>query len=268
MGYIHGYTEQEQARLFEQAQFLEEKVFESLDLSSCRDMLEVGCGTGAECEILLRRNPQLRVTGIDLSAEQVRKAGDYLATRPEFSGRYSFLQADARELSMLEKRQFDSAFFCWVLEHVSEAVRILEQTRRVLAPGGKIFVTEVFNASLRIEPEMPSLTSYWEKYNALQSSLGGDPHVGVKLGLLLQRAGFHKIEVWPKTFLYDARWPEARKRMLNYWLQLILSGREQLLSRGLTTEAELDNLAAAFREAAEREETIFYYSFFQAEGER
>jgi SAM-dependent methyltransferase len=268
MGYIHGYDREEQERLLEQARFLEDKVFESLDLSGYRKMLEVGCGTGAECEILLRRYPELHVTGIDRSADQVAKAEEFMAGQPKFVGRYKFLVADGRDLSALGKETFDSAFFCWLLEHVSEPVLILEQTRERLAHGGKVFLTEVFNASLRIEPEIPVLVRYWEKYNELQSSLGGDPHAGIKLGLHLHLARFRNIRVWPKTFLFDARNSAGRTAMLEYWLELILSGHDQLLLRGWVSEAEIAELKNAFKEAARRAETIFQYTFFQAEGER
>lgn len=264
MGYLHGYTETEQQRLVEQAHFLEEKIFESLDLSACRQLLEVGCGTGAECELLLRRFRRLSITAIDISAEQLGKAREYLEQFPELSGRYTLLQADASDLSGLTGSEFDGAFFCWVLEHVSNPVQILGEVRAILTPGAPVFITEVFNHTLRLDPVMPSLEKYWAKYNELQMELGGDPDVGVKLGRHLLEAGFRDIEVWPKFFLWDERDPGGRARMMDYWLELLLSARNQLRERRLLKEAEIEKLIQDWTAAQTQPGIIFFYNFMQA----
>ena len=264
MGYLHGYTETEQQRLVVQAHFLEEKIFESLDLSACRNLLEIGCGTGAECELLLRRFPTINVTAVDISTEQLEKAGKHLLKFPELAGRYRLLRADASNLSGFKGQRFDGSFLCWMLEHVSNPVEILSQVRTVLAPGAPIFITEVFNHSLRVDPVIPSLQLYWEKYNHLQTELGGDPDVGLKLGRHLLEAGFHEIEVWPKFFHWDERHPQARTRMMDYWLDLILSAQPQLLERKLLTQSDIDKLVKDWTAARERHSTIFFYHFMQA----
>lgn len=264
MGYLHGYTPSEQERLVRQAQFLEKKIFESLELSGARKLLEIGCGTAAECEIILKRNPHVFVTAIDISEPQLEKAREYLSHRPELAGRYELRRADASDLSSLANQRFDTVFLCWVLEHVSDAVRILSEARRVLEPNGKIFVTEVFNHTLNVFPPLASLDRYWAAYNRFQSDLGGDPDVGVKLGRHLYEAGFNSVEVWPKMFLFDEREPEARSAMMNYWLDLMLSGSPQLLEAGRLTQADIDRLKADWGSAFGRPETIFYYNFMQA----
>ncbi|MDB6138147.1 MAG: ubiquinone/menaquinone biosynthesis methyltransferase [Verrucomicrobiaceae bacterium] len=55
-----------------------------------RRILEVGCGTGRNIEALLRRFPEAHVTGVDLSAAMLEKAGARL--RPH-SGRLRLIQA-------------------------------------------------------------------------------------------------------------------------------------------------------------------------------
>ena len=44
--YLHGYDQGEKERLIKQALFLEHKVFSSIDYSSVKNLLEVGCGVG------------------------------------------------------------------------------------------------------------------------------------------------------------------------------------------------------------------------------
>ncbi len=69
--YLHGYDTEEQDRLYRQARFLEQIVYDGVDLSMVKHLLEVGTGVGAQSEILLRRFPDLKLTGIDFSKDQL-----------------------------------------------------------------------------------------------------------------------------------------------------------------------------------------------------
>ena len=73
IGYsIQNYFEKkEQERLAQQAKFLEPYVYEGIDLEFKKTLLEVGCGVGAQTEILLRRFPDLHIDGVDLSESQL-----------------------------------------------------------------------------------------------------------------------------------------------------------------------------------------------------
>ena len=61
--YLHGFSQEEQERLFRQAAFCEFEVYRNVDLSSVNNLLEVGSGVGAQSEILLRRFPKLQLKG-------------------------------------------------------------------------------------------------------------------------------------------------------------------------------------------------------------
>ena len=72
--YLHGYTRDEQKRLYEQARVVEQKIFDTVDFSECAHVLELGCGVGAQTEILLRRFPDLHITAVDASKSQLAQA--------------------------------------------------------------------------------------------------------------------------------------------------------------------------------------------------
>jgi len=96
-GYIHTFSAEEQARLVAQAAFLEPYIFPTIDLDGCARVLEVGCGVGAELQILNRRFPQARLTGLDLSETQLAKARKLL--RAELaSGSVELREGSAYEL--------------------------------------------------------------------------------------------------------------------------------------------------------------------------
>src|SRR5688500_8753384 len=96
--YLHGVNVKEQARLRKQARFFEHIVYKDINLSEVTDLLEVGCGVGAQTEILLRRFPELKVTGIDMSDAQLESAKSYLETVSYAKDRYDFQLMDAANM--------------------------------------------------------------------------------------------------------------------------------------------------------------------------
>lgn len=265
--YLHGYHADEQERLYRQAEFLEPVIYEWIDLSGTRDLLEVGCGVGAQSEILLRRYPKLRLTGVDLVAAQIERAHQHFAGLPEFRDRCSFQRMDATRLEFADGERFDTAFFCWMLEHTPEPLRVLEEARRVLRPGGQVIITEVMNHTLFVSPPAPTLGAYWDQFNRLQSRMGGDPQIGARLGTLLDRAGFRNIVTRPRPFYYDRRTPEQRAAMFEYWSDLIHSGEENLLQAGSITREQVEALKLEFAALQSDPDAIFFYTFVQARAE-
>src|SRR5882672_2296532 len=88
-GYVHGFTRDEQDRLYRQARFLEHRVHEGLRLERAKHLIEVGCGVGAQTDLLLRRHPDMHVTGVDASKDNLARAKRHLARLPWAKGRYA-----------------------------------------------------------------------------------------------------------------------------------------------------------------------------------
>src|SRR5580658_1739064 len=137
-GYLHGYSENERERLHRQARFLEPMVHDRLPFRRRRRLLEVGAGVGAQTEILLRHFPEIHVTGVEINEAQIAEARRYLAGVPwaqvqvDGKPRYELVKMDATKLEFAPE-SFDSAFLCWILEHVGEPARVLSEVRRVLS---------------------------------------------------------------------------------------------------------------------------------------
>ena len=79
--YIHGFGPVEEQRLRDQAAVLAPVVFADMDLPATGRLLELGCGVGAELDLLAARWPGLVLTGIDLSPSHLRAAGRHLDDR-------------------------------------------------------------------------------------------------------------------------------------------------------------------------------------------
>jgi SAM-dependent methyltransferase len=184
-GYLHGYTDEERARLRAQAGALARWVHRDLPYAGRRSLLEIGAGTGAQLERILEAFPDLHVTGVDRAADQVAAARELLAPH---AARTTLVEATGDRLPFGDG-SFDAAFLCWILEHVASPAAVLGELHRVLVPGAPVVVTEVMNGTLYIDPPAPDTTRYWAALNQHQQALGGDPYVGARLGHLLHHAG-------------------------------------------------------------------------------
>lgn len=261
--YLHGYSETEQARLLKQARLLEATLFNQIDYTGARRLLEVGSGVGAQTEVLLRRFPELHVTGVDLSEAQLQAARDNLQRMPWCQDRYTLQQADAGDLPF-QPRSFDAAFLCWVLEHVPSPARVLSEVRRVLAPGSPVYVTEVMNASFLLHPYSPNVWRYWMAFNDFQYDHGGDPFVGAKLGNLLLAGGYRGVSTEIKTLHLDNREPARRKTMIGFWEEVLLSAAERLLQAGAVDEGTVAGMRREMAQVQSDPDAVFFYSFVQA----
>lgn len=262
-GYLHGYTSQEQDRLYHQAAFLADAVHDRLPFRRCRNVLEVGCGVGAQTEILLRHFPQLHVTGVDRSADNLARAGAHLEQCAIGRGRFTAQEAPAETLPF-PVDSFDGAFLCWILEHVADPARTLAEVRRVLRAGSPVVCTEVMNATFFLDPYSPHTLRYWRAFNDTQLEMGGDPFVGAKLGNLLLKNGFTDITTEVKTFHLDNRNPGERTEFLAYWTDLLRSGAPALAKAGRVPQDVVDGMQHELQRVARDPDAVFWYSFVQA----
>lgn len=264
--YIHGFSQDEQDRLRRQARFAEHTVYRDVDFSDCEKVIEIGSGVGAQSEILLRRFPDIQLTCVDMSEAQIEAAKKSLAQFEQFKNRYEIIKSDASALPM-KGHSFDGAFICWVLEHVPAPANVLAEARRVLKPGGKIFITEVMNSSFFLDPYSPNLWKYWMAFNDFQFAQAGDPFVGAKLGNLLIQAGFKNVQTEVKTWHLDHREPEKRRIVIEYWTELLLSAAPALLQANVVNQETIDGMKKELNIVSKDPRAVFFYSFIQAQAQ-
>lgn len=260
--YLHGFDSKEQERLLHQARFLEPYVYSGIDLEFQKNLLEVGCGVGAQTEILCRRFPDLKITGVDLSADQLKLAKKVLAPHIQ-SGRVELHQQDAQKLN-LSKKKNDAAFLCWFLEHVPEPLEVLKRVRQHLRPGAKIYCSEVFNQTLYMNPYSPAYLKYWFEFNDYQWSIQGHPFVGAQLGHLLKEAGFTDIQTEIRPFHFDSREPERRAAFTEYFYNILLSAESTLLKEGRVDKGIVQQMKKEVKKVQTDPEAVFFYAFVRA----
>jgi cyclopropane fatty-acyl-phospholipid synthase-like methyltransferase len=111
-----------------------ERLEELLALLPARpDVLELGCGAGVRSTRLLAERG--RLTGVDISGEQLRRARERVPAA-------TFLQADFTDLR-LEPESFDAVVSFYVLNHVpqDELGPLLGRVGTWLRPGGYLLAS-------------------------------------------------------------------------------------------------------------------------------
>lgn len=257
--YLHGFIPEEQQRLIDQAGFLTRLIYPRIDFQGCKKILEIGCGVGAQTAKLLELFPEAHITCVDNSQLQLSKAKENLS----FAGdRVSFILQDATAFDLPE--QYDGVYICWVLEHISEPLKVFESLKPFLKKKVKIWITEVFNSTFYYSPKGVHMDSYYKKFNEFQLTCGGNPDIGANLGNLLFKAGYEDVTLFPGGFHLDQKEPEYLYEFLQFWKNLMKSGSKGMLDAGLITPEEILLMERDIDKIIEDENPIFYYRFVQA----
>ncbi|MES2915724.1 MAG: class I SAM-dependent methyltransferase [Pseudomonadota bacterium] len=102
-------------------------------------VLEVGIGTGLALDFYA---PQVRVTGIDLSAEMLREA-EAKARRKRLKNLDGLFRMDARQIAFPDAA-FDHVAAMHIMSVVPEPERVLDEMARLCRPGGSVLIANHF----------------------------------------------------------------------------------------------------------------------------
>jgi SAM-dependent methyltransferase len=107
-----------------------EKLLHFVRMEGKQDFLEIGCGSGAVSNYIVRKY-SLNVTGTDIDQDQIRIAQKNSANLPNIR----FLEADATNLPFQDD-DFDLVLSFGVMHHISNWLDALREIARVLRTGG------------------------------------------------------------------------------------------------------------------------------------
>jgi ubiquinone/menaquinone biosynthesis C-methylase UbiE len=132
-----------------------------LNLQPGENVLIVGVGTGADLPDI---PAGVKVTGVDLSPEMLRKAE---AKRPFSPAYITLIQADAAHMP-LDDHSFETAVLNLILAVVPDPRACWQETLRVLKPGGRLVIFDKF------VPENGRVNGFRRLLNQLAMLLGTD----------------------------------------------------------------------------------------------
>ena len=258
--YVHGYSGRENERLFDQANMLAELLHHDTFYPADSQVLEAGCGVGAQTIILAQQSPKAHFTSVDISPVSIDSARASVEQRG--LSNVTFRLADIFSLPF-ETNSFDHIFVCFVLEHLRQPLEALARLKEVLKPGGTITVIEGDHASAYFYPESEFAQRAIDCLVTIQARLGGNALIGRQLYPLLKRAGFRHIRVTPRQVYADSSRPEWVEGFTkNTFTAMVEGAKEQALQMGLVDVQTLERGIADLYATA-NEDGTFNYTFFK-----
>lgn len=212
------------------------------------DLLDVGCGPGNITRDLAARVAPGRVVGLDAAADVVATAqADAEAAGDD---RVTFTVGDVYALD-LPDASFDVVHAHQVLQHLSDPVGALRELRRVVRPDGLVAVRDSDYAAMVWAPRDPRLDRWLALYHELTTVNRAEADAGRFLLSWAQAAGFSEVTASSSTWTFAD--PETRGWWGDLWADRVTqsSFAAQARANGLADDAELEDLADAFRSWAE-----------------
>jgi len=260
--YVHGYTDLERNRLYDQSAILEDLLHDDTTYDPGARVLEVGCGVGAQTRIVARRNPQTQFTCIDVSEPSLREA-ERMA-RDAGLANAVFEQADVRQYRT-SAGLFDHALFCFVLEHVPEPQEVLRHVYKLVRAGGSVTAIEGDHGSTFFHPPSAKAWRTIQCLVDLQAATGADALIGRRLFPLFQEVGLTEIRVSPRAVYADPSRPEWVQGFTERtYIAMIEGARERALEANLISDLEWDE---GIRDLRQSIQGTFCYTFFKAVGQ-
>ena len=237
-------------------------------LENAQRVLEVGCGTGALLDELIRK-PSLRPSVIidrsgqinirpDLAVHGLDLDQGYLSLARRHAPTALLVQGDAHHLPYSEA-SFDLLFCHFLLLWVREANQVIAEMTRLLRPGGSLLALAEPDYGGRIDypPELAEIGRQQEESLRRQ---GADTRLGRRLKSLFTQAGLQDVEVG----VLGSQWQGAPSQAE---LQLEWTVLENDLGDYIDSN-ELERLQAIDAQAWERGERVLFVPTFYARGKR
>ena len=155
-------------------------------------VLEIGIGSGLNLPFY---DDSAQVTGVDPSLELQTYAREVADAR---GMQVDFLAQGGEEIPA-DNNSFDSVVMTWTLCTIPEPVSALEEIRRVLKPGGKMFFAE------HGESPDANVVRWQNRINPIWNVIGGGCNLNRKIERLYQDTGFEFVDL-ERGYIPGPRW--------------------------------------------------------------
>jgi ubiquinone/menaquinone biosynthesis C-methylase UbiE len=223
-------------------------------LAAGQHLLDVGCGPGTLTVDLARRVAPGEVVGVDTAAAVVDEARSHAVDAGVTNAR--FLTGDFRAVG-LASRSFDVVHAHQVLQHLTDPVGALAAMRDLARPGGIVAARDGDYSAFALWPPEPRLDRWLEIYLAVARRNGAEPNAGRVLLHWARAAGLTEVTYTSSTWAFatpaDCRW------WADLWAERSVASSlaEQAVAYGITTTAELQDVASGWRAWANHPDAVF-----------
>jgi 2-polyprenyl-3-methyl-5-hydroxy-6-metoxy-1,4-benzoquinol methylase len=226
-----------------------EALFHRVGLRDGLRVVELGCGSGnIACWVAQQVAPGGSVVGIDIASDQIEQARQQAQRRNLRN--IEFHVADAYS-PRLPERSFDLVYCRLVLSHLTRPAEALAAMRSLARPGGLVICEEIDIGCWLCDPPAKAMSSFFALNGALGERLGENFCLGASLHRLFREVGFARPEVGT-NFVLALR--GEQKRLLG---MTFAEFAPELVSEGLASQTEVDQVAADLITLADDETTLF-----------
>ncbi|HEX6582557.1 MAG TPA: class I SAM-dependent methyltransferase [Thermoleophilaceae bacterium] len=176
-----------------------------LGVGASSEVLEIASGSGGPA-LFMARETGCRVNGVDLNEAGVA-AANAAAAEQGLSDRARFVHTDAREPLPFDDASFDALLCIDSINHMYDRVRVLDEWRRVLRPGGRLLFTDPITVTGMIRRE-EMVTRSGSMGDFVFTAPGVDEALLDSAGLEVMRIE----DVTPNMAAVAAAWRGARAR--------------------------------------------------------
>ena len=265
--YIHGTTESEQNRLSVLNAFINDNYLKEINLQGGERILDVGSGLGQFTRLLKKSaGPEAYVLGIERETQQIEKA-KALAEQDGESNLVEIRQGSGYNLPLqdTEGGSSDVVHTRFLLEHVPDPLRIVQQMAKAVKPGGRVILSDDDHDVLRLYPEPPGVMEVWRAYIRTYDRLGNDPFIGRRLVSLLHQAGLQPVRNG-FVFFGGCAGEEKFDNLVMNLAEVIRSAREAVLTQHLCEAAYFDQAIETLYAWGQRPDVSLWYPLCFAEG--
>jgi ubiquinone/menaquinone biosynthesis C-methylase UbiE len=267
--YIHGSAPEEQKRLSLLNTILNHACLRELNLRGGEKILDVGSGLGQFTRAMARAaGTGGRVVGIERDPEQLAEAQRQAKTDRE-AELAAFRPGDAYDLPLTQDEWggFDLAHARFLLEHLPEPSRAVEQMLRAVRPGGRVVLMDDDHHHYRIWPEPPGWPALWSAYMKSFELLGNDPFIGRRLAALLLEAGATPKRSALIPHVCCAGHPDFPAYTENL-ITVLTGARDAIVGPALLDATDFDAAIAALESWSRRPDAAIWYALCWAEATR
>jgi ubiquinone/menaquinone biosynthesis C-methylase UbiE len=165
-------------------------------LISSKNVLDVGCGTGAMLNMFADILPGTEFIGIDNSKEILESANKTIKPNINFFRGEGFCLP-------FKNSSFDFVYTRLVLMHNKNPENIIHEMKRVCRPGGIIVSVEIDDGTILLYPFADEFSCLIRAYIEYSKICGMDRIIGRKLFSIYKSEGMKEVKAITQTSDYD-----------------------------------------------------------------
>ena len=168
-----------------------ENFLKTLGIHEGANCLDLGCGTGrVTCIIAKIIGNRGNVLGLDINEKNIQLAVESAKAKAIKNVNFKYFDA----YLLREKFVYDVIYSRFLLSHLTNPKKVLQNTLDALKPGGLILIEDTDFAGHFSNPKSDDFNHYINLYERLLRTRRADANIGQKLVWLLNEVGFTEVK--------------------------------------------------------------------------